>query len=134
MNKREIAIEFGNSLDKDDFVTTRSILAKDCKYNIGNEILIGPENIAKSYEDNMIEGRKKLDKLEWGQSQIENINETEFYVHFTDYLTHKNKAYTHKCKQKVVVGADNKITSITHISDIEEQESLNNYYKSVGLK
>jgi len=69
-----------------------------------------------------------------GKSKIEDINDFEFYVHFTDYLTHKSKAYVHKCKQKVTVDSNNKIVKIKHISDPKERERLNNYYKSVGLK
>ncbi len=132
--KREIAVKFGNSLDKDDFATTKSTLDIACVYVIGNDILTGPDEIVKSYEDNMIEGRKKLDKLEWGQCEIEEINEDEYYVHFTDYLTHNGIQYIHRCKQKLTVGPDNRIVKIEHIDDPLEQESLNSYYKSVGLK
>ena len=62
----EIALQFGQSLDRDEFDLTMKLLSKDCKYIIGEDILIGPENICQSYEQNMIEGRKKLDILEWG--------------------------------------------------------------------
>ncbi len=134
MTKRETAIRFGNSLDQDDYSTTRFVLADECEYIIGEDIINGPIAISKSYEDNMIEGRKKLDKLEWGTCEIEDISATEFYVHFTDYLTHNSKEYIHKCKQKVTVGINNKIIKIEHIEDLEEQDRLNSYYKSVGLK
>ena len=134
MSKRAIAIQFGHSLDKDDYATTRSILAEDCVYIIGDKVLSGPEEISKSYEDNMIEGKKKLDKLEWGQSRVEAINEHEFYVHFTDYLGHNGKEYIHRCKQKVTVGTNDKVIKIEHIDDPVEQGNLNQYYRSVGLK
>ena len=130
----ETAVLFGNSLDKDDFATTRRVLADDCCYIIGDEKLIGPTAISSSYENNMIEGRKKLDELEWGQSRIEEINENEFYVHFTDYLTHKGIKYVHRCKQKLTLDANSKIVRIEHIDDPLEQERLNDYYKRVGLK
>lgn len=134
MTKRKVAIEFGNSLDNDDYSVTKKTLANDCQYHIGQQILFGPDEITKSYEDNMIEGRKKLDKLEWGNCKIVDISESEFFVHFTDYLTHKSRDYIHRCRQKITVGTNNKITKIEHISDPEEQERLINYYKSVGLK
>ncbi len=131
---KEIAIQFGQSLDKDEFDITKKLLSRDCKYIIGEDILIGPENICQSYEQNMIEGRKKLDILEWGQSRIEPINNSEFYVHFTDYLTHKEEKYTHKCKQKLLVNENGLISRIEHIHDQEEQDRLDVYYKGVGLK
>jgi len=134
MRKKEIAQIFGNSLDKDDYSTTRKLLENNCKYFIGNEVIIGPENITNSYKKNMIEGRKKLDKLEWEESKIEELSPNEFYIHFTDFLTHKKKKYIHRCKQKITIGLSNKIVQIVHIDDPKEQERLNRFYKSVGLR
>ena len=82
----------------------------------------------------MIEGRKKLDVLEWGQSVIKQITNTEYYVHFTDHLTHKEKSYTHKCKQKLTIDEDGLITKIEHVHYQEEQDRLDQFYKTVGLK
>jgi hypothetical protein len=131
---KEIAIQFGQSLDKDEFDIMKKLLSRDCEYIIGEEILIGPEVICQSYEQNMIDGREKLDILEWGQSRIEPINTSKFYVHFTDYLTHKEEKYTHRCKQKLSINEDGLISRIEHIHDQEEQDRLDAYYKGVGLK
>jgi len=130
---KNIAIKFGTSLDQDDYKTTRQLLSSDCEYIIGSEILIGPQAISDSYEQNMIEGKKKMDKLEWGKSRIEDITESEFFVHFTDYLTHKGESYTHRCKQKVTVNTDNKIIKIEHIDNAEEAEKLKAFYIKVGI-
>jgi len=127
-----IAKKFGASLDNDEFEITKIILSDDCEYLIGNDVLKGPDAICDSYEQNMVEGRKKLDKLEWGQSEIEEIKDSEYYVHFTDYLTHQGVDYTHRCKQRLRI-KDQKIVSIEHVDDPEEQERLNEYYKSVGI-
>jgi hypothetical protein len=134
LDKREIAILFGQSLDNDEFNRTKNLLSHKCKYFIGNDVLIGPDNICHSYKQNMIEGRKKLDALEWGQSTVESVNDSEYYIHFIDYLTHKGKSYIHKCKQLILINDKGKIISIKHIHDKEEQERLDLYYKEVGLK
>jgi hypothetical protein len=110
------------------------LLSSDCTYFIGEDVLVGPKDICQSYEQNMIEGRKKLDVLEWGKSKIESINDADYYVHFTDYLTHKGEKYTHRCKQKLHVNTDGFINSIEHIHDQEEQDRLDAYYRRVGLK
>lgn len=133
-DKKEIAIQFGQSLDNDEFNLTKSLIGSECKYLIGDDVLIGPENICNSYEQNMIEGRKKLDILEWGKSSIESINDSEYYVHFTDFLTHKGKSYIHKCKQLLLINDERQIISIKHIPDQEEEDSLDYFYKEVGLK
>lgn len=130
---RKIAEIFGHSLDEDDFKTTRSIIDPSCKYIIGDTTLEGPLEICNSYEKNMLAGRKKLDKLQWGKSRIEEIGSNQYIVHFTDYLTHKNKNYTHCCQQKLTINESLLISKIEHISDPEEEKSLKSYYQSVGL-
>ncbi|MFT5823825.1 MAG: hypothetical protein ACI8ZM_005088 [Crocinitomix sp.] len=129
-----IAKVFGTSLDQDNFELTASVLSDDCIYKIGTTTLNGPQEICNSYEENMIAGRKKLDELEWGKSKITRISENEFFVHFTDYLTHQNKKYTHRCQQKLTVNSDGKISEIEHIHEQEEQDKLDVYYQTVGLK
>tara|TARA_R100000306_G_scaffold889_2_gene2382 strand:+ start:34372 stop:34707 length:336 start_codon:yes stop_codon:yes gene_type:complete len=107
MEKNEqIAIRFGKTLDKDQFELTKKLLSDDCKYFIGKDVLTGPDEICNSYEQNMIEGRNKLDNLVWGDSNIESINEKKFIVYFTDYLTHKNKRHVHRCKQALTFNSD----------------------------
>lgn len=128
-----IAAQFGTSLDNDDFERTMTLLSADCSYAIGSETLHGPDAITGSYEANMIAGRKKLDELVWGQSRIEVLENGTCYVHFTDYLTHKGKSYTHRCKQRLEFNAAGKIAHIEHIHDVLEQDRLNAYYRSVGL-
>ena len=130
---RTIAERFGDSLDTDEFDKTEKLLSADCKYSIGDKTLIGPNAICESYMQNMQEGRRKLDALEWGKCKIESLNASEYIIHFTDYLTHKGMKYTHRCKQKVTVRAD-KIVEILHVDDREETTALNNFYKKVGLK
>ncbi len=99
---KNIAILFGSSLDHDDFEKVKDLLAENCVYQIGSETLIGPEAILASYEQNMLAGRKKMDKLEWGTSRIETISDCEYLVHFTDYLYHRGEQYTHRCQQKLL--------------------------------
>lgn len=129
-----IAKVFGTSLDQDNFELTATVLSDDCKYLIGENILTGPAEICNSYEENMLAGRKKLDQLKWGKSKITRINNNQFFVHFTDYLTHQNKKYTHRCQQKLTLNSEGKINYIEHIHDQDEQDKLDAFYESVGLK
>ena len=127
-----IAKKFGQSLDKDDFETTAKLLSHSCIYKIGKKTLRGPTEIVSSYEQNMIEGRQKLDSLEWGKSRATKINEKEYIIHFTDYLTHKSLTYTHKCQQKLKI-EKGLVTHIVHVDDEEEQNRLNDFYRKVGI-
>ncbi|MBR9859322.1 hypothetical protein GYB22_00940 [bacterium] len=130
--KLKIAETFGRTLDQDDFDGTAKLLAKDCIYIIGSKQLKGPMAICASYESNMIEGRKKLDDLQWGASTAEEIDANHYLVHFTDYLRHNRLPHTHKCSQQLTI-LENKITEIKHIPNPEEEKKLKTFYKKVGL-
>lgn len=128
-----IAKIFGSSLDKDDFEATRKILDPHCRYLYGDKILTGPDEIVASYKQNMIEGRKKLDELRWGENQVESINECSFLIHFTDYLKHKDQEFTYHCSQRIVINKSGLISEIIQIENEEESLQLERFYQSVGL-
>ncbi len=134
MVSEKLAIEFGEALDADDFPRAKELLSNGCEYLIGDQHLVGPDQIIQSYENNMLEGRRKLDDLVWGPSRIERIDDDSFFVHFTDYLTHRGQSHTHRCKQKITFDRSGQISRIDHIDDAEERSRLNSFYASVGLK
>ncbi len=132
--KQTIAERFGQYLDADNFQEAIKLLAENCQYNIGAETLVGPEKIVKSYEDNMIEGRKKLDELIWGKSWVDQISDEEFIINFTDYLKHQGESHIHRCQQKIWIDDDNRIKMIVHLKNEEEETKLADFYVRVGLK
>lgn len=132
-NNKSIAQLFGTSLDQDDYETTQKLLSENCEYDFGQGILHGPKEITNSYEQNMIAGRAKMDKLEWGTSTVDKISENEFVVNFTDYLFHKGEKYIHRCQQKLHINSSGKIERIIHINNAEESKRLKAWYTSVDI-
>lgn len=132
--KKEIAERFGKYLDEDNFEEAKKLLAANCEYKIGAEVIRGPELIMKSYEDNMVEGRNKLDELQWGKSWIEQQSEDSYIVNFTDYLKHKGVSHIHKCKQILRLNEVGSIIQIEHVNNQEEEATLKKFYEKVGLK
>ena len=112
----EIAEAFGVALDKDDFQTAENLIHPDCIYDIVSSQIHGPKTIVSSYEENMIEGRKKMDELVWGKSYVKALGEYQFEVYFTDYLKHKGISHIHKCKQKLTLNEEGMIIKIEHIN------------------
>ncbi len=130
---KHIASLFGQSLDNDQYDITLTLLSIDCKYDMGSEMITGAKNIIDSYEQNMIAGRKKMDRLEWGQSTIDEISSNEFIVNFTDKLYHKSEQYTFRCQQRLFINKEGKIYQIEHITDKAAWQKLQEWYKSVGI-
>jgi hypothetical protein len=132
-NNEQRALAFALSLDEDDFSKAEEFLSEDCVYLSGNKKLVGPQAICGLYEQNMLHGREKFDNLEWGTSEIEQISNSEFYIHFTDHIFHKGFAHTYKCKQKVRFDAGGNINLIVHMPDEGEERRLKEFCKDVGL-
>ena len=127
------AVQFGTSLDNDDYKTTLSTLTPDCIYDMGSETLTGAEAIVNSYEQNMLAGRKKMDKLEWGNSYVDQISDSEYIVNFTDYLYHAGEKFTFQCQQRLFINQEQKIYKIEHIHDPNAWQDLQDWYRSVGI-
>ena len=130
----ELAAEFGNALDADDFQRMQQLLHAECVYFIGEQPIRGPELIAASYERNMQEGRRKLDELVWGPSRVERIDDHTFMIFFEDFLTHQGQSHTFQCRQKITFDPAGKIHRIDHIEDADERDRLNDFYRRVGLE
>jgi hypothetical protein len=131
--KETIAIQFGTFLDEDKFAEAQQLLHPNCEYLINGETLIGSQTIMDLYEKNSKEGHQKFDKLVWGKCRIETIDQDHYYVHFSDYLKHKGIEHTYRCKQKLTINDEQKITQILHCEIPEERKKLDAFYKQVGL-
>ena len=130
----QIAEAFGHALDQDDFAKVRTLVDPECIYCIGEKQLVGPDAIASSYQKNMIEGRKTLDELLWGESGVEEVEANEFIIHFTDHIKHKGKSFIHRCQQRITIGDEGTIVQISHIDNQQETEKLKDFFRQVGLE
>ena len=132
--KEKTAKLFGQYLDDDNFQAVKKLLLENCLYEMGNDkTMISRDQIIDTYQTNMEEGHQKFDKMVWGKSKLKKLNEEEYEVYFSDFLTHKGITHNYQCKQKLVVNDDNLIVKITHLELPEEKEKLNAFYKKVGL-
>jgi len=127
MTKQHIAQSFGTLLDQDDFEGFKKLLAADCVYHIHEDILHGGDEIAGLYEQNMKAGKKKFDKLEWGECSITALSEDQFMVHFSDFITHGGQTHNYKCNQIISINDDLVVTTIKHQEIPGEREAFEQY-------
>ena len=132
-SKETVARAFGQTLDRDDFAEFAQLLADDCIYEIGDQVLRTKESIAGLYEQNMLEGKKKFDELVWGQSRIESLNANEFEVYFSDYLKHRGIEHRYHCKQRIRINDALLVDQIVHFELPGERAALEAFYAKVGL-
>lgn len=134
-NKRKTTAKlFGRYLDEDNYEAVKALITENCKYEIGAQTIYGKDDIVNLYEENMKEGKKKLDELIWGKSDVKQLNEKEYEVYFSDYLKHKGIEHNYKCKQKLSINDNGLIEQIVHIELANEKELLQAFYKKVGLR
>jgi len=132
--KNAVALKFGTTLDADNFTSFKNIIAPECNYHIGDELYVGPDEIAGLYEKNLIEGKAKFDKLVWGKCRIEKVEPDIFEVYFSDFLTHQGITHNYQCKQRITINDSLLVIKIQHIELPNQREALNAFYEKVGLK
>jgi len=130
----DVARGFGKALDHDDFMSVQGLIDPACVYTIGDTTLHGPQAIADSYRQNMLNGRNKFDELVWGESGVEQLATDVFLLHFTDHIKHCGQSLIHRSRQQITIGTNRRIVRIEHLADAQESARLQEFYRQVGLE
>jgi len=132
-NILEVAKKFGVALDNDSFETALSCLDAQCIYDTGESTFSGAQAICDMYEQNMLEGRKKFDRLEWGNCEVKQTADREVSVYFSDFLEHQGIAHNYQCIQHLHFDEAEFVVRIEHREIGDNRERLTAFKKQVGL-
>ena len=129
-----IATAFATALDRDDFLDAARLIADDCVYDTGREVLTGRAAILASYADATAWAHAKFDDVRY-ESEIENVEGAVATVRFTDYLVKAGGHFhRHRCRQDVTVGPAGTIVRIVHREIVGERESLDVFLRTCGIE
>lgn len=129
----QIARQFAQALDAEDYPAARALLADGCVYTIRGETHRGPEAIVASYRANGDSGRETFDAIEY-ESRVEPLNETTAVIRFVDHLTHRGERFTFECEQRITVNEAGRIDAIEHIDLPGQREAFTAFMQRVGLE
>ena len=122
---------FARALDANDFEKARMLLAPDCVYDTGREILTGPDAIMSSYANNNEKAHTLFDFVAYESEILETTGNTALIL-FTDKISRQGQNHIHSCNQRLHFAADLKIEKIEHLEIKGENARLLEYLASCG--
>ena len=129
-----ITTAFATALDGDDFTAAGRLIADECAYDTGREVLTGRAAILASYTDATTWAHAQFDDVRY-ESEIESVTDATATVRFTDYLVKAGgKFHRHRCRQDVTVGPAGTIVRIAHREIAGERESLDVFLSMCGIE
>lgn len=129
----ETARAFARALDADDYTAARALLAPDCAYHTGREVLHGPEAILASYREASRWARASFDRVGY-QSAVEEAGDRAVTVRFVDLLERRGLSHRHECVQQLCFGPDGRIARIVHRDLPGQAEALREYLRCCGIE
>ena len=125
---KQIAQQFAEALDANNFDAATSLLSQDCIYNINEKEIGGVDEIIDSYRKADAWCKRTLDAYTY-ESSVDDCGTITFY----DHITHGGKSHVHCCKQRISLGNDDHIVKIEHIELPNEQASIEKFFEQVGI-
>lgn len=132
MSSQAIATRFAAALDRCDFAEAARYLAADCCYQIGQDVLIGPEAIIASYRESDEWGRGVLEQVVY-RSRVEQSSD-HVTITYIDQLFHHGETHEYRCQQHLWLDASGRIAQIVHEELPGEREKLDEFFARVGVK
>jgi hypothetical protein len=107
-------------------------LSDDCSYEIGKEVLVGPEAIIASYRESAEWGRRTLDQVVYESvvTQVEN----GLSVLYIDRITHGGATHEYRCRQHLWLNGAGKVIRIVHEELPGERERLDAFFAARRLR
>ncbi len=133
MDAGEVVRALAAALDRDDFARVAPLLAADCAYDTGREILRGPAAIVASYRAATEWAHAHLDSIQY-ESAVEPAVGDDVGVIFTDRVEHQGRPHVHQCRQVFTVGRDGRVTHIVHHDLPGESAAMKAFFDACGLE
>jgi hypothetical protein len=127
-----IARLFAAALDRSEFDAAARYLAPDCRYQIGGELLIGPDAIIASYRESDEWGKRALDQVLY-ESQVEQTG-GDLSVLFADRITHHGETHEYRCRQHLWLDDAGLIARILHEELPGERASLTEFFARCRIR
>ncbi len=121
----EIATQFAQALDHEDYPAATALLSDSCIYHIRGKSHQGPEAIIASYQSNGDQATQNFDSITYGSS-VRPSDDDRIIIEFWDQITHRGRTHKHQCEQWVRVD-DGLITEIEHKDLPGEVEALKTF-------
>jgi hypothetical protein len=127
-----VAEQFANSLDAEDYETAAKCLTANCEYTIGGRTYRGPDAIIDSYRKSAEWGARTLDRVRYA-NRIRISDRDGVVAEFVDYIEHAGLTHTHRCEQRLEFDEHGLISRIRHTDLPGERRALDEFFGRAGV-
>jgi len=125
-NPIEIVKQFAESLDAEDYQTSRALLSEQCEYTCREKLYCGPVAIIETYREAGNTASCEFETIEY-ESSVSSVTDHAALIHFKDHLSHQGQRLTFECHQLVEIDEEGMITRIEHRDLPGQREALNEF-------
>ncbi len=130
---QRVAAAFAQALDHDDYVGAARWLASDAVYEIGERTLVGSVAILASYADASTWAAHAFDEVRY-ESEIGEADGDSVTVTYTDHLAKGGRRHTHRCRQRLTLNDEGRVSRIVHEEIAGEREALDAFFRATGVE
>lgn len=125
-----VACAFADALDNRAYDVAAELLSPDCVYQHPDGLLVGPQNIVRSYA--MIESTiGTFEKIEF--SSAVRPEGDAAVVTFCDQLTRNHRSHEYRCRQRFLFNDEGYICAIEHQELPGHRERLERFLHEAGV-
>jgi len=127
-----VATAIARALDADDFDGARALLAEACVYEIGEELLTGPDQILASYADSTRRAHATFEAVRYRSAALGTAGRT-VTMEYVDELEYAGERLVHRCRQHLTIDDAGHVARIVHEELPGEREALVAFVLRHGL-
>lgn len=129
---RQIARDFADAIDADDYRAAGRLLAGAAVYAFRGQRLMGRDKILAKYAASSEWARETFESVDF-DSSVEVESETTARVSFVDRIEHAGQTLVHTSEQILEIAPERgRITHITHVDRPGEAEKLERFLEDVS--
>jgi len=129
----DLVEQLAEALDRDDWPSVASAMAERVHYSIGEEELIGPEDVVASYRTASEMAHRLFDRVEYGHQLVPTDDPNTFRVGYSDTLTVSGETLTHQAEQHVTVAPGEGVVRIVNVEVPGERAKIDEFLERHGL-
>jgi hypothetical protein len=121
------------ALDNDDYQTARSTLADRVEYEIGDEVLRGPDRVVASYRASSEMAHRLFENVVYAHQVTVTDDPHLFQVSYSDELSVGDETLRHMAEQHVTVAPGEGVVRIINVDLPGEREKVEKFMARHGL-
>jgi hypothetical protein len=129
----EVATEFADALDRDDYDAAREFLTAETIYTIHGKLYIGADEVLDRYRRSAEWAASAFEQVDY-ESSVERLEGNQVEVTFVDHITHGDESLDLEARQVLTIDPQLEVVDrIKHRDYSGEDERIEEFFQKTGV-